>query len=120
MNVCESDYNVTYVIDNGRYTLFKACNNVSNVDHMFTYDFLFTSDVRDDKESLSIEDREFLSIMNNEFVLDSNDRWTAPLPFKTPRPRLPNNKAQALKRAKSLQVNLDKHPAKKNSILLNS
>ena len=117
VNDCESDCNVTYVLDNGRYTLFKPCSNVFNKDQMFTYDYVFTTDVRDDVPSLSVEDREFLSIMDKEFVLDSDSRWSAPLPFRASRPRLPNNRAQALQRAKGLQVSLSKNPVKKQHFL---
>ncbi|XP_053381698.1 uncharacterized protein LOC128549197 [Mercenaria mercenaria] len=93
----------------------RPCTNIDR-DHMSTYDydFVFALDVRhDDKASLSIDDRDFLSIMNKEFVIDSQDRWSAPLPFKTPRSRLPNNRVQALQRAKCLQANLSKRPLKR-------
>ncbi|XP_052810470.1 uncharacterized protein LOC128238519 [Mya arenaria] len=111
-----SECSSTYVIDNGRYTLFRPCTLNVDRNHVpaYDYDFVFALDVRhDDKASMSVDDRNFLSIMDKEFVLDSNDRWSAPLPFKTPRPRLPNNRSQALLRVKSLQTNLSKHPLKR-------
>lgn len=105
--------NGTYTIDNGRYTLFRQCDKVPDLDPMFAYDFVFACDVHDDKSSLSVDDKDFLAIMSDEFVLGTDDKWSAPLPFKKPRIVLPNNRAQALQRAKSLQANLEKHPTKK-------
>jgi hypothetical protein len=111
-NVDQNNCSSMYIIDNGRYSLFMPCNNVHELDCM-TYDFVFASSVRDEKASLSIEDREFLSIMDSEFTLGSDSKWSAPLPFKSPRPKLPNNKAQAFQRAKSLQNSLNKNPVKR-------
>ncbi len=49
----------------------------------------------DDRPALSVEDETFLDIMDKEVVRDSSNTWTAPLPFRTPRCRLPNNRSQA-------------------------
>ena len=51
---------------------------------------------------MSIDDFEFMEIMDNGFGKDNDGRWTAPLPFRSNRPKLPNNKEQAMKRARSL------------------
>ena len=110
-NVEQNECNSTYVIDNGRYTLFKPCTH--DLDHMFSYDFVFGQNVRDNQASLSVEDQNFLSIMDKEFVLDASSRWSAPLPFKESRPSLPNNRAQAYQRAQTLQASLNKNPVKK-------
>ncbi|XP_061829090.1 uncharacterized protein [Nerophis lumbriciformis] len=46
----------------------------------------------DDKVSPSIEDISFLKIMRNNLKKDKNNSWVAPLPFKSLRRRLPDNK----------------------------
>jgi hypothetical protein len=51
--------------------------------------------------------------MNDGFVRDKDGRWKAPLPFKSPRPQLKNNRLQALKRAHTLDYDLRKNPLKK-------
>lgn len=51
----------------------------------------------------STEDEAFLQIMNREFTKDDSKSWVAPLPFCTPRPRLQNNREQALSRLMSLR-----------------
>ncbi|KAL1258964.1 hypothetical protein QQF64_009541 [Cirrhinus molitorella] len=53
-------------------------------------DTIFERSKDDNKVGLSIEVRCFLEIM------DESNSWVAPLPFKTPRQLLPNNKDQAL------------------------
>ncbi|KAL6490139.1 hypothetical protein MHYP_G00004840 [Metynnis hypsauchen] len=58
------------------------------------------------KLALSIEDEDFLRIMNKEFVKDETNSWVAPLPFRVPRKRLPNNREQALTRLMSLRRTL--------------
>ncbi|XP_069104772.1 uncharacterized protein [Argopecten irradians] len=67
----------------------------------------------DEKLGLSREDQEFLKIMDRDFIKDLHGRWTAPLPFKPHRPRLPNNKSQAVKRAHILDNTLRKDPIKR-------
>ncbi|KAL0153706.1 hypothetical protein M9458_050984 [Cirrhinus mrigala] len=64
----------------------------------------------DDKVALSIEDDCFLDIMKKEFQKDENNGWVAPLPFKNPRQRLPDNKMQAMKRLSSLLRNFKRKP----------
>ena len=60
-----------------------------------------------------MEDREFMQIMNKEFRRDSSGNWIAPLPFRPVRQRLPNNREQALHRARILNSSLKKNPLKK-------
>ena len=50
--------------------------------------------------------------MESEFYRSSDGEWTAPLPFKPGRPRLPNNYSQAVKRARNLDSTLRKNPRK--------
>ncbi|XP_069106579.1 uncharacterized protein [Argopecten irradians] len=67
----------------------------------------------DEKLGFSREDQEFLKIMDRDFRKDLHGRWTAPLPFKPHRPRLPNNKSQAVKRAHILDNTPRKDPIKR-------
>ena len=53
-----------------------------------------------------MEDKLFIDIMDGEFGKDSDGKWCAPLPFRPTRPRLPNNRMLALRRAKMLHRNL--------------
>lgn len=73
----------------------------------------FSKTKNDDKIALSIEDIEFLSLMDKEQEKDCERSWTAPLPFKKQRQQLPNNRPQALKRAKILADNLRRNPVKR-------
>ncbi|MEW8339513.1 MAG: hypothetical protein AB2708_06655, partial [Candidatus Thiodiazotropha taylori] len=109
--------NKTYLLSNGRTSLFKPCDSkvqVSDVDQKsYAYDPVFVKTVDDDKPSLSVQDRDFLQIMETNFHTDASGRWFAPLPFKSPRQRLPNNRELAVKRAQSLDASLRKNPVKK-------
>lgn len=55
-----------------------------------------------------VEDKTFLEIMDRDVFQDSANSWVAPLPFRSPRSRLPNNRDQAMKRLISLRRTLDK------------
>lgn len=66
----------------------------------------------DEKPGISSEDRTFLRLMNSEFTKDCEGYWTAPLPFRSDKPKLPDNQVQALKRAKSLHISMQKDPLK--------
>ncbi|KAK2903743.1 hypothetical protein Q8A73_010400 [Channa argus] len=71
-------------------------------------------DIReDDKIAPSIEDRQFIQLMDREMFMDDTNSWVAPLPFRSTRPHLPNNKEQALHRLTSLRRTLDKKPEMK-------
>ncbi|XP_062393459.1 uncharacterized protein LOC134080863 [Sardina pilchardus] len=67
----------------------------------------------DDKTGPSIEDKLFIQIMDKEMFMDDMNSWVAPLPFRSPRSRLPNNKEQALSRLTSLCRMLSKKPKMK-------
>lgn len=104
----------TTVMHNGRPTTLQECDNSLTVKDQPSYETgLFERTAHDDKIGLSIEDKEFLCIMDQEFQKDKSDHWTAPLPFRKSRPRLPNNKPQALKRARILDTSLKKDPVKR-------
>ncbi|KAJ8349415.1 hypothetical protein SKAU_G00245450 [Synaphobranchus kaupii] len=64
----------------------------------------------DDKVGLSIEDRLFLELMDKEMFMDNTNSWVAPLPFRSPRRRLPNNREQALSRLTTLRRTLERKP----------
>ena len=51
-------------------------------------------------------------MMDREFHRGDNGQWIAPLPFKEPRRRLSDNRQQAAKRARILDINLKKNPVK--------
>lgn len=55
--------------------------------------------------------------MRAEFGRDVKNNWTAPLPFRSPRPRLPNNRGQALSCLRSLQRALNKSPEMKEQFV---
>ena len=57
-----------------------------------------------------MEDLEFLHIMDAEFHQDSSKSWVGPLPFRSPRQRLHNNRRQAHDRLLSLRRTLEKRP----------
>ncbi|KAK3082438.1 hypothetical protein FSP39_009290 [Pinctada imbricata] len=73
---------------------------------------IFQRSLNDEKVGLSADDREFLKIMDHDMKKGENGNWEAPLPFRSSRPNLPNNRSQALKRALILQTSLKKNPAK--------
>lgn len=73
--------------------------------------FLRTAD--DEKTALSIEDKIFLDLMKKEVYLTEDNHWVAPLPFHSPRIRLPDNKEQAKQRLFSLQRTFQKKPGMK-------
>ncbi len=50
----------------------------------------------------SVEDRQFIQLMDKELFMDDTNSWVAPLPFCSPRQRLPNNREQALSPFNSL------------------
>ena len=77
-------------------------------------DVIFKRTRDDNKTAMSIEDKEFMSVMEKEMVKQSDGHWIAPLPFKKGRPRLPNNRTQALDRARSLDNSLLRNPVKRD------
>lgn len=55
--------------------------------------------------------------MDKEFEKNLEGHWTAPLPFQTPRPRLPNNRNAVLNRTRSLVANLNKDKIKQQHFM---
>lgn len=68
----------------------------------------------DNKLALSIDDKAFLAIMDAEVYQNKENSWVAPLPFCSPRRRLPSNREQALKCLCSLRRTLKKKPEMKD------
>ena len=98
----------TQVLSSGRPTCLEPCPNEFQLKHLF--------DNGDDSLSRSIEERKFVDLMVKEGGL-KNGKWTAPLPFKQLRDRLPNNRHQALKRAQILQTSMARDPTKREHML---
>ncbi|KAK3092639.1 hypothetical protein FSP39_005230 [Pinctada imbricata] len=117
----------THVMSDGRGTVFDPCrsniqlkelhmnDNFSSCGHLG--DNVFQRSKDDNKIGLSIEDRKFLQLMDKEFTKDSNGHWIAPLPFRTPKPNMPNNRDQALKRAQSLHKSLQTDSNKQDHLV---
>lgn len=59
----------------------------------------------------------FLEFMDQNFHRAPNGRWSASLPFKLDRQRLPNSRDGARRRADLLDINLKKNPLKKTHML---
>lgn len=130
----------TNTTERGRPTLFEPCPNVFNIkekhceiqvpycpttqlsdtstceaDHLGCNVFKQTR--RDNQVSLSIEDNAFMKIMEEGLKRGADNSWTAPLPFKSPRQKLPNNRSQAMNRLMSLVRNFDRKPEMRDHFL---
>lgn len=108
----------THVLASGRTSLFKPCEGGFRVKDSYSKQAcdigssVFNRTKDDDKVGLSIEDRKFLDIMEDGFQKSSSGKWVAPLPFRDGRQRLPNNRPQAMQRARLLDRSLKKNPSK--------
>ena len=51
--------------------------------------------------------------MDSEFRKDANGHRIAPLPFRTPKPAMPNNREKAMERDTSLYLSLQRDPNKR-------
>ncbi|XP_026005436.1 uncharacterized protein LOC113010547 [Astatotilapia calliptera] len=78
---------------------------------------IFERTENDNEVAPSIEDKRFIQLMNNEMFIDDANSWVAPLPFRMPRPRLPNNRGQALTRFTSLCKTLERKPEMRRHFL---
>lgn len=120
-----SSQHKTFVNENGRPSMLEPCQQVVSIDNravsayitQVTRSNIFQTTHEDNKPGLSIEDREFINIMDNEFRLSSEEKWIAPLPFRSPREPIPDNYPLALRRAKSLDASLHKNEQKKEHFL---
>lgn len=124
----------TNVLQNGRTSFLEPCNGSIHVKEKFSAPIqqhslnppfglekvvpatntdniggkVFQRNPDDDKLAPSVEDGIFLEIMDREAYIDESNHWVAPLPFRSPRSSLPNNRSQALKRLTTLQRMLQK------------
>ncbi len=79
---------------------------------------MFRKTSSDNTRGLSVEDRKFLSTMDVEIVQNSSNYWVAPLPFRSPGPRLSNNRKIAYKgRLVTLRRSLSQNPVNKKHYL---
>lgn len=118
----------THVLDNGRPSLLTPCPShlqikelpntpTRNAKEKTMGSLVFQETKNDNKLALSMEDEKFLNIMNKHVYKDESNSWVAPLPFRHPRPHLPNNKDQALSRLSSLRRTLEKKPQMKEQFI---
>ncbi|XP_052406346.1 uncharacterized protein LOC127952103 [Carassius gibelio] len=132
----------TAIFENGRTSYLQPCNNQIKIKEVFEQAFrpqhhsapisisgsmtlsggclgqtVFARSPDDHRLAASMEDLEFLKIMEAECFQDSSGSWVAPLPFRLPRQRLPNNRKQVFDRFVSLQRSLDKRPQMKADFL---
>jgi len=122
-----SDYvnvNKTCLLQGGRSSIFKPCENrfeifeaTNETKTSSETDPLFQKCKDDERPGLSVDDREFLKMMDSQFVKGPRGKWTAPLPFREDRPKLPNNREQAERRANILHKNLMRNPSKQQQFL---
>lgn len=106
--------NKTFVLDNGRPTVFRPCENRIHVSEKWDSigSSVFTRNKDDNKVGLSIEDKQFIQVMEKSLHKNADGNWVAPLPFREDRPPLPNNRLQTLNRANKLQASLSNDPVK--------
>ncbi|KAK3096683.1 hypothetical protein FSP39_002345 [Pinctada imbricata] len=107
----------TYVQSNGRTSFLEPCSSHFHVSFTNTEKSLFQVTKQDNKIGMSYEDKQFMHIMEDEMHLDDDNHWVAPLPFKQQRPSLPNNRTQALKRAKIFDSSIQKDLVKRQHVL---
>ncbi|XP_022345684.2 uncharacterized protein LOC111113788 [Crassostrea virginica] len=104
--------NKTFILPNGRPSVFKPCDSMFHI-----ADNPFIKTENDEKLAFSIEDKSFLRVMETGFKKEEDGHWSAPLPFRPNRPTLPNNKSQAMKRARSFDCSLQRDPLKRQHVL---
>ncbi|KAL4006299.1 tumor suppressor p53-binding protein 1 [Sarotherodon galilaeus] len=129
----------TFILENGRASHFQPCSSQITVKETFTKapelshspsslhvsgcnvdsigQQVFTRTADDHRLAPSLEDMQFLQIMDSEFYQGSDNSWVGPLPFRSPRQRLPNNRQLAYDRLMSLRRTLEKRPEMKTHFL---
>ncbi|VDI13795.1 Hypothetical predicted protein [Mytilus galloprovincialis] len=106
----------TFVQQDGRPSILEPCDNSIHISEKLSTS-LFKLEPDDNRQGMSIENKKFMRLMSDEIQQDENQNWTAPLPFKESRPLLPNNRLQALNRARAFDISLRKDPVKKQHVL---
>ena len=129
----------TCFMENGRPSYLSLCDNLFKVKEDFSQGFkqrtslpqtgapkqqedhfgrtVFQRTERDNQLAPSIDDLFFLQLMDMGFVKDESGSWVAPLPFRSPRKPLPNNKHNAHQRFQSLQRSFQKRPSMKEEFM---
>lgn len=113
----------TSIHSNGRVSLFPECENnfkLKDIPKEPIADIgaeVFRVTDKDERLGMSKEDKDFLEIMDREVTKNSKGHWSAPLPFRPNRPRLPNNRNMALNRTHTLIKSLKKNPTKQTHFL---
>ncbi|KAK7913154.1 hypothetical protein WMY93_013365 [Mugilogobius chulae] len=129
----------TFILENGRPSHLQPCNSQITVKETFTkapeYSYssisspvsgcnvdgigqqVFTRTADDHKLAPSVEDIQFLQILDAEIYQDSDNSWVSPLPFRSSRQRLPNNRQLAYDRLMSLRRTLERKPQMKAHFL---
>lgn len=118
----------TYLSTDGRATVFSPCPNKLKVSESLKDSgdpkWLSTFESKDglasnifertkDTVGLSIEDREFIALIEKELHTDEDGHWCSPLPFRSPRKCLPNNRSMVVQRTRSLERSLKRDPVKR-------
>ena len=112
----------THIQDNGRPTYQEPCPYYLHISEK-TSDlhnagiYVFQRSKYDDRPGLSGEDRKFLDIMDRGFEKDDAGHWVAPLPFREPKPLLPSNRSQAIRRANNLSKGLKRNATKREKFV---
>lgn len=114
---CPNDFDVQEIKSS---PVFVGCTSTaphSTPEHDSLGIKIFEKTKDDERVGTSVEDREFIKLMEEECFRDNDGHWTAQLPFKPRRPKLPNNRVQAEKRAKTLDANLRRDTSKRDHFL---
>lgn len=128
----------TSILENGRPTYLEPCTSKVQVKENFNClplsmnlttchsltdageslgQSVFRQSASDHQLAPSMEDLSFLQLMEDECYQDTSKSWVAPLPFRSPRQRLPNNRDYAHRRLSSLRRTLEKRPKMKAQYL---
>ena len=109
--------NKTYLVSKDRASVCQPCPNIMRIKESGISSHesdLFVRTSVDEEVGLSVDDREFMQVMDKEFHRDFSGNWIAPLPFRPLKQKLPNNREQALHRARILDTSLRKNPLKRD------
>ncbi|XP_061169198.1 uncharacterized protein LOC133178524 [Saccostrea echinata] len=105
--------NKTTILSNGRPTMMIPCDSEIKID----FDSIFRRTDQDEKPGLSVEDKDFLNIIGSGIQKTDQGHWMAPLPFRSTRRTLPNNKEAAERRARSFDASLKHNGQKREHVI---
>ncbi|XP_071833874.1 uncharacterized protein [Apostichopus japonicus] len=109
----------TQVLRNGRMSAnFQPCSNMVEIkecqlEESEIGENVFMSTSLDEQLGPSSDDKEFTEMITKEMVKDTAGNWCSPLPFRSNRRKLPNNRHQAETRMKSLVKSLSRDEKKR-------